>query len=108
MIRSWMRWWTAHWPTISTSRRRSSACLATRAIHGRANYKYLPTLTARTDDAIDPDAHASYFVAGFDANWEFGLFGRREGTRREAQGALDASMADLRIARVSLVGRGGA
>jgi len=77
--------------------------LATRAIHGRANYKYLPTLTARTDDAIDPDAHASYFVAGFDANWEFGLFGRREGTRREAQGALDASMADLRIARVSLV-----
>ena len=77
--------------------------LATRAIHGRANYKYLPTLSARTDDAIDPNAHASYFVAGFDTNWELGLFGRREGTRREAQGAMDASVADLRSARVSLV-----
>lgn len=77
--------------------------LATRAIHGRANDVYLPTLSARTEDAIDPNAHASYFVAGFDANWEFGLFGRREGTRRQAQGALDASVADLRSAQVSLV-----
>lgn len=77
--------------------------LATRAIRGRSSAKYLPSLVARTDDAIDPDAHASYFVAGFDATWEFGLFGRREGTRREAQGAMDASVADLRSARVSLV-----
>jgi len=77
--------------------------LATRAIRSRAGARYLPSLIARTDDAIDPDAHASYFVAGFDANWEFGLFGRREGTRREAQGALDASVADLQVARVSLV-----
>ena len=77
--------------------------LATRAIHGRANDIYLPTLSARTDDAIDPNAHASYFVAGFDANWEFGLFGRREGTQRQAQGAMDGSVADLRVAQVSLV-----
>jgi NodT family efflux transporter outer membrane factor (OMF) lipoprotein len=77
--------------------------LATRAIRGRSGAKYLPSLVARTDDAIQPDAHASYFVAGFDATWEFGLFGRREGTRREAQGAMDASVADVRIARVSLV-----
>lgn len=77
--------------------------LATRAIRGRSGAKYLPSLVARTDDAIQPDAHASYFVAGFDATWEFGLFGRREGTRREAQGAMDASVADLRSARVSLV-----
>lgn len=77
--------------------------LAARAIYGRASAKYRPSLVARTDDAIDPDAHASYFVAGFDATWELGLFGRREGTRREAQAELDASLADLRIARVSLV-----
>ena len=77
--------------------------LAARAINGRAGTKYLPSLVGRTDDAIDPDAHASYFVAGFDATWEFGLFGRREGTRREAQGELDASVADLRTAQVSLV-----
>jgi outer membrane protein TolC len=52
---------------------------------------------------IDPDASASYFLVGFDASWELGLFGRAEGTRRESQGALDASVADLRSARVSLV-----
>lgn len=77
--------------------------LATRALLRRENSQYLPSLIARTDDAIDPDAHASYFVAGFDATWEFGFFGRREGSRRQAQGAMDASVADLRSARVSLV-----
>ncbi len=76
---------------------------AARSLHERAHARYLPELHARTHDAIDPDASASFFVAGFDASWELGLFGRAEGTRREAQGALDASMADLQAARVSLV-----
>jgi NodT family efflux transporter outer membrane factor (OMF) lipoprotein len=76
---------------------------ASRTLHGRAQARYLPALSARTDDAIDPDASASFFVAGFDATWELGLFGRAEGTRRVAQGELDASVADLRVARVSLV-----
>jgi len=76
---------------------------ATRALHDRAHARYLPSLVARTDDVIDPDASASYEVIGFDASWEFGLFGRAEGTRRESQGALDASVADLRSAQVTLV-----
>lgn len=76
---------------------------AARALNSHAHARYLPALSARTDDAIDPDATASYFVAGFDANWELGLFGRSEGTRRESQGSLDASVADLQAARVSLV-----
>jgi outer membrane protein, multidrug efflux system len=76
---------------------------ATRALHDRAHARYLPSLVARTDDVIDPDANASYEVAGFDASWEFGFFGRATGTRRESQGALDASVADLRSARVSLI-----
>lgn len=76
---------------------------AARALHRRAGARYLPALTARTDEAIDPDASASFFVAGFDATWELGLFGRAEGTRREAQGELDASVADLRAAQVTLV-----
>lgn len=77
---------------------------AVRALHQRAHARYLPALSARTNDVVDPDASASYFVAGFDANWELGLFGRAEGTRRVSQGALDASVADLQAARVTLVG----
>jgi outer membrane protein, multidrug efflux system len=76
---------------------------AVRTLHERAHARYLPALNARTDDVIDPDASASFFVAGFDASWELGLFGRAEGTRRESQGALDAGVADLNAARVTLV-----
>ena len=76
---------------------------ASRVMRSRSGARYLPALGAHTDDAIDPDASASFFVAGFDATWELGLFGRAEGTRRASQGELDASVADLRAARVSLV-----
>lgn len=76
---------------------------AVRTLHERAHARYLPALDARTHDAIDPDASASFFVAGFDASWELGLFGRAEGTRRESQGELDAGVADLQAARVTLV-----
>lgn len=76
---------------------------AARALHAHAGARYLPALGAHTDDAIDPDASASFFVAGFDATWELGLFGRAEGTRRASQGEFDASVADLRAAQVSLV-----
>ncbi|WP_426664608.1 efflux transporter outer membrane subunit [Rhodanobacter aciditrophus] len=76
---------------------------ASRILQRHEGAHYLPSLHARTEQTIDPDASASYLVTGFDASWEFGLFGRAQGTRREAQGALDASMADLQAARVSLV-----
>ncbi len=76
---------------------------AARILRKHSGARYLPSLVARTNDAIDPDASASYFVTGFDATWELGLFGRAEGTRRLSQGELDASLADLRAARVSLV-----
>ncbi|MDE1893189.1 MAG: efflux transporter outer membrane subunit [Xanthomonadaceae bacterium] len=76
---------------------------AARALQRSAGGQYLPSLRISTNDVVDPSARASYLLAGFDASWELGLFGRSEGTRREAQGALDASFADLRAARVSLV-----
>jgi multidrug efflux system outer membrane protein len=76
---------------------------AVRALHRTAQTRYLPTLRARTNDVVEPSANASYQLFGFDASWEFGLFGRTEGSRREANGALDASIADLRIVQVSLV-----
>jgi NodT family efflux transporter outer membrane factor (OMF) lipoprotein len=76
---------------------------AVRTLQRRSQARYLPALSGRTDQAIDPDASASFLVAGFDATWELGLFGRGTSTRREAQGELDASIADLRSAQVSLV-----
>lgn len=77
--------------------------LAVRTLQRRAEAPYLPALRANTSQAIDPDASASFLVVGFDASWELGLFGRRTGVRRAAQGELDASTADLRSARVTLV-----
>ncbi|MEP6899119.1 MAG: TolC family protein [Rhodanobacter sp.] len=76
---------------------------AVRSLHDHASQRYLPSLSASTNDVIDPDASASYFLVGFDASWELGLFGRAEGTRRESQGVLNAGIADLRSAQVSLV-----
>ncbi|WP_426688055.1 TolC family protein [Rhodanobacter ginsengiterrae] len=76
---------------------------AVRVMHASSGARYLPSLRASTNDVIDPDASASYFLVGFDASWELGLFGRAEGTRREAQGQLDAGIADLRATRVTLV-----
>ncbi len=76
---------------------------AARILQRHAGARYLPSLSARTEQTIDPDASASYLVSGFDATWELGLFGRAQGTRREAQGTLDAGAAELQAARVSLV-----
>ncbi|MEO5810543.1 MAG: efflux transporter outer membrane subunit [Rhodanobacter sp.] len=77
--------------------------LAVRTLQRRAQARFLPSVHASTTQMIDPDASASFLVAGFDASWELGLFGKRTGTRREAQGQLDASTADLRSAHVTLV-----
>lgn len=78
--------------------------LAARATMRTANAPFLPSLRGKTEDAVDPDASASFFVAGFDASWELPLFGRGTASRRQAQGNLDASVADLQSVRVSLVG----
>lgn len=76
---------------------------AVRSLHATARAAYLPQLRVATSDVVEPSANASYQLVGFDANWELGLFGRAEGTRREASGALEAGVADLRMAQVSLV-----
>lgn len=64
---------------------------------------YLPNLHGRTNDVIDPDATASYFVAGFDALWELPLFGAWQSSKRAAQGQENGAAAALRGAQVSLV-----
>lgn len=76
---------------------------AVRTLQRHSHARYLPAVSARTSDVTDPDASASFLVAGFDATWELGLFGRATGSKRESRGALNASVADLRSAQVSLV-----
>ena len=76
---------------------------AARTLAGHADDRYLPYLRARTDDLIDPDASASFFVAGLDATWEFGLFGKSTGAKRATRGQLDSADADIRAAQVSVV-----
>ena len=76
---------------------------AARLLNRHAHDGYLPSLHGRTNDVIDPDTTASYFVVGFDALWEMPLFGAWQSTGRLAQGQLDSSSAALRGAQVSLV-----
>jgi multidrug efflux system outer membrane protein len=78
--------------------------LAARATMRTVNAPFLPALRGKTEDAVDPDASASFFVAGFDASWELPLFGRGTASLRQARGNFDASVADLQSVRVSLVG----
>lgn len=76
---------------------------AARSLRARAAASYLPYLRAHTEDAINPSASASYEVSSFDAIWEIGLFGRREGTRRLLQAELLNEDAEMVGAEVSLV-----
>ncbi|TBR40036.1 MULTISPECIES: TolC family protein [Dyella] len=74
-----------------------------RILYPHAKDAYLPNLHARTNDVIDPDTTASYFVVGFDAMWELPLFGSWQGTDRLAQSQVNSAAAALRGAQVSLV-----
>ncbi len=76
---------------------------AARLLNRHAHDPYLPSLHGRTNDVIDPDTTASYFVAGFDAVWELPLFGAWQSSKRVSQGQLDAADAAVRGAQVSLV-----
>jgi len=77
--------------------------LAARVLRAHARDAYLPYLRAHVDNEFAPSASASYLVSSFDALWELGLFGKREGTKRLLQAeAVDAD-AGQDGARVSLI-----
>jgi NodT family efflux transporter outer membrane factor (OMF) lipoprotein len=81
---------------------------AARRLDRVADARLKPQLHARTEDPIDPDASASFLVAGFDAEWELPLFGRGEATRRLADGDLrtaQANLAQVRTATIADVAR---
>ncbi|MFC5740412.1 TolC family protein [Dyella tabacisoli] len=74
-----------------------------RGLNRHARDGYLPNLHAKTNDVINPDTSASYFVVGFDAQWELPLFGAWQSAQRVAQGQLNGAQAALHGAQVSLV-----
>lgn len=76
---------------------------AARVLYQHRFARYKPQLSIKTDEPIDPDASASYFVIGLDASWELPLFGRAKATQQSSEGRLDAAADNLREARVSLV-----
>ncbi|MFK2900438.1 TolC family protein [Dyella jejuensis] len=76
---------------------------AARARYKHANDTYLPSLRADTNQVIQPDASASYFIAGFDALWEAPLFGALKSTHRLANGNFDLARAQLQGTYVTLV-----
>jgi multidrug efflux system outer membrane protein len=77
--------------------------LAARVLRAHARDAYLPYLRAHTDDEFSPSASASYLVSSFDALWELGLFGRREGTARLLQAEAQDTDAVQAGAQVSLI-----
>lgn len=77
--------------------------MAARTLYKHATDKFLPSLKADTNQVIEPNASASYFIAGFDAIWELPFFGVLKSTRRLANGTVDATSAQLQGTYVTLV-----
>ncbi|MFC3650602.1 efflux transporter outer membrane subunit [Dyella humi] len=81
----------------------SERLLAVRTLYRHRNDQYLPSLRFDTNQVIQPDASASYFIVGFDALWELPFFGALKSTNRLAAGKLDAAQAQLQGTYVTLV-----
>ncbi|HEY6940061.1 TolC family protein [Dokdonella sp.] len=76
---------------------------AARMLDAHANDAALPEFAFRTYAEPTPDSSASYFQAGFDAKWEFGLFGRAQSRARVSAGDLGIAESEQQAARVSVV-----
>jgi len=76
---------------------------AARALEDASAASFKPRLAFNTIEEPNPENTASYFQAGFDATWEFGLFGRRDASGHLAAANAGEAEAELQSARVSLV-----
>ena len=76
---------------------------AARALEGASDATFRPHLGFNTIEQPNPQNTASYFQAGFDATWEFGLFGRADANGHIAQANTGEARVALQAARVSLV-----
>lgn len=76
---------------------------AARALARHTNSDFLPQLGLHTFSEPTPDSAASYFQLGFDAEWEFGFFGRATSHARVTSADLGIAQSDTQAARVSVV-----
>ena len=74
-----------------------------RALQHRSGTQFKPQVNFHTFLQPDPAATTSYYEIGFDAQWEFGFFGRGLGNARVASADLQSAAASVTAARVSLV-----
>ncbi|MBO9664997.1 TolC family protein [Dokdonella sp.] len=76
---------------------------AARSLDSHTYAAYLPQAGIRTFAEPAPDNSASYFQMGFDAKWEFGLFGRAKSHSRVTAGEVGIAESEAQAARVSVV-----
>lgn len=76
---------------------------AARALQHRSGTQFQPQLTFHTFSEPDPAATTSYYEIGFDAQWEFGFFGRGIGNARVASADLQSAAVGEAAARATLI-----
>jgi len=77
--------------------------VAARALHHKSGTQFEPQVSFHTFAQPDPNGSTSYFEIGFDADWEFGFFGRGTGNARVAAADLQAAETDVAAARATLI-----
>lgn len=76
---------------------------AARALLTTPRDRHLPYTSLYTNEEPTPGSTASYFQIGFDAIWQFGLFGRGKSEQRIADGNANLAVADLDAVHAALV-----
>ena len=86
-----------------TLRQAESHIKGARALARHTNADFLPQVGLHSFSEPTPDSAASYFQLGFDAEWEFGFFGRATSHARVTRAELGIAQSDTQAARVSVV-----
>jgi multidrug efflux system outer membrane protein len=75
---------------------------AARRLQHRARTEFWPNLNFRLYEETAPGGSTGYIEMGFDAEWEFGLFGRSQASARMAAADVNTAIIDAASARVSV------
>ncbi|HZP65127.1 MAG TPA: TolC family protein [Rudaea sp.] len=75
---------------------------AARFLHHRSRADFWPTLDFRVYEETAPGASTGYLEFGFDATWEFGLFGRSTGNARVSAADANTAIIDEAAARITV------
>ena len=77
--------------------------VAARALQHKSGTQFKPQVSFHTFAQPDPNGSTSYFEIGFDAEWEFGFFGRGIANARVAAADLQLAENDIAAARATLI-----